>query len=86
MAASLPIITTNKGCIRDLVIDNENGFIINKQNPGQLADAILKLLEDPELIKRMGREGRRKFEKCFTKEKHINRMIEVFNKAFSDNG
>lgn len=85
MAASLPIITTNKGCIRDLVIDHENGFIVGPHQPERIADAILKLIENPDLRNRMGEAGRKKFEQFYTKEIHINRMIEVFNKALSEN-
>lgn len=85
MAASLPIITTNKGCIRDLVIDHENGFIVGPQQPEQIASAILKLIDNPDLRKRMGAAGREKFEQFYTKEIHINRMIEVFNKVLLEN-
>ncbi|NWF82166.1 MAG: glycosyltransferase family 4 protein [Chloroflexi bacterium] len=86
MAASLPIITTNKGCIRDLVIDHENGFIVEPQQPEQIAFAILQLIDNPDLRKRMGKAGRKKFEQYYTKEIHIHRMIEVFNKTLATNG
>ena len=33
MASGLPIITTDTGVIREMVIDGENGFIIDKQSP-----------------------------------------------------
>jgi len=86
MAASLPIITTNKGCIRDLVIDHENGFIVEPQQPEQIASAILQLIDNPDLRKRLGEAGRKKFEQYYTKEIHIHRMIEVFNKTLATNG
>lgn len=78
MAAGLPIITTDTGCIKECVIDGENGFIIPKKNPDAIAEKIIYFIEHPEERKRMGRRGRELYEQKFTKEHFIQRMIEVF--------
>ena len=78
MAAGLPVIATPVGSIPEVVIDGETGFIIEKKNPRAAADAIIKLLEDPELRVKMGKEGRKRYEEHFTLDKNITRIIEIF--------
>jgi len=41
-----------------LVRDGRNGFIVPERDAGALADALRKLVADPELATRMGEAGR----------------------------
>jgi glycosyltransferase involved in cell wall biosynthesis len=54
MAAGLPIVSTRMGGIPDLVKDGENGFLVPPENPHKLAEALLQLLEHPELVEKIG--------------------------------
>jgi len=60
MAVGLPIIATSVGGIPEQVEDGKNGLLIEPKNPDQLAEAILRLLNDRELRLQMGREGYKK--------------------------
>lgn len=75
MEWKLPIITTNEGGIPDVVKDGKNGFIVPCQmdkgvnrgpSPIELAEAIDKLIRNPQLRHRMGEEGYRKFKQNYT--------------------
>jgi len=79
MAAGLPIITTNQGCIKESVIDGENGFIIPKRDSDSIAEKIIYLIEHPEVRKRMGRKSRQIYEANFTEEHFVQRMIDALN-------
>ena len=57
-AAGAPIITTDTPGCRDAVIDRVSGFLCALNAPGELAEAMAKLLADPDLIIQMGRAGR----------------------------
>jgi glycosyltransferase involved in cell wall biosynthesis len=57
-AAGAPIITTDTPGCRDTVVDRESGFLCALNAPDQAAAAMARLLDDPELISRMGRAGR----------------------------
>ena len=85
MAAGLPIITTDQGCIKESVIDGENGFIIPKKNPDAIANKILKLIHDPELRKRMGLKSRELYHAKFTGEHFVQNMIDTISLALKDN-
>ena len=53
MAASLPIISTDVGGIKDIV--EENGILTENGSERQLKDALLRLIEDPVLRRKMGK-------------------------------
>ncbi|MDF0666488.1 MAG: glycosyltransferase family 4 protein [Nitrospira sp.] len=79
MAAGVPVIFTDRGCLRDTVPDGEVGLEVPIGDPRQLADRILWLLDHPEAIKAMGVRARKRYEALYTKERHIERMIDVFS-------
>ena len=53
-----PIITTDAPGCRETVIDGENGFLVPVKAFDELANAMLKFAEKPELIVRMGIRSR----------------------------
>jgi len=79
MAAGLPIITTDQGCIKESVIDGENGFIIPKRDPDSVAEKILYLIEHPDVRETMGHKSRQLYEANLTEEHFVQRMIDVIN-------
>ena len=82
MAAGCPVISTKGvGAIEEVVLQGETGILVEKQNPGQLAEAINRLVEDPGLRTMMGMAGRKRFEEHYRLEKNIERMIAVFQNA-----
>ncbi len=84
MAAGLPVIFTNRGCLRDTVPDGEAGLEVPVGDPRQLADRILWLLDHPEDMKKMGARARKRYEVLYTKERHIQRMIDVFSSSCTE--
>jgi len=79
MAAGLPIISTDQGAIAEYVIDGDNGFIVDKQNPAMIAEKVLVLARDPTLRQTMGRRSRQLYEANLTEEKLVERLAGVFN-------
>lgn len=79
MACGLPIISTDKGAIKESVIEGENGFLVESHSPGSIAECVLDLVQDTELRIRMGRRSRELYEAKFTEEK----MIKALKKALS---
>ena len=57
MASGLPIITTDAGGVIDIVKNNINGIIVQKNNIQALADAMIKICENDNCIKKMGNES-----------------------------
>ncbi|UVT14498.1 MAG: glycosyltransferase family 4 protein [Nitrospira sp.] len=78
MAAGIPIIFTDRGCLRDTVLDGVAGLEVPIGDVSQLAERIVWLLDHPGQMKLMGAQARRRYEAMYTKERHIQRMIDVF--------
>ncbi|MBV5278116.1 MAG: glycosyltransferase, partial [Campylobacteraceae bacterium] len=65
------------GC-RETVDQGINGFLVPPYNASALADAIKKLLDDPDLRSRMGRAGREKALKEFDVATIVDKHLEVY--------
>lgn len=62
MSWELAVIATPVGAIPDVVTDGKNGFLIPVSDTQALGNAILRLIEDPVLCRRLGAEGRKSVE------------------------
>lgn len=62
MACGIPVIASDIGGIPDVVKSWENGLLVPPMNSNALADAIIYLLENEEVRKKMGEDGRKKVE------------------------
>lgn len=68
LAAGLPAVTTDRGAIREIVVDRETGFVLPEPVPAELAERILLMLGEPGLRERMGRAARERHLGHFTQE------------------
>jgi phosphatidylinositol alpha-mannosyltransferase len=60
MAAGAPIVASDIPGYRDVVTDGLEGVLVERQNPGALADALCRLLGNPKLRASMRRAGQAK--------------------------
>ena len=60
MAAGAPIVASDIPGYRDVITHSEEGLLVERQNPGALADALCRLLLSPELRASMRRAGQSK--------------------------
>lgn len=78
-AAGKAIITNDVPGCRDIVQNGDNGLLVAPNDSAKLAEAIEKLLDDPELCEKMGRRGREIFMERFTMEQVVNAHLSVYN-------
>ena len=81
MAAGKPIVGTETGGIPEVVKDGINGYIVPPKKPEALADAILKLLSEPENAREMGLAGRRMAMENHTREKMLDDTEALYRKV-----
>jgi len=81
MRAGLPTIGSDVGGVREAVEDGQNGFLVPREDPEELSRKVRILLTDAQLRRRMGQEGRRRYESMFTFEKMYERTLEVYKQA-----
>lgn len=67
MAWGLPVITTPNGGTVESVIDGVNGYVVDTSNISGIVERFNRLLNNSLLRANMGLEGKKRFEKMFTK-------------------
>lgn len=56
-ACNVPVISTDVGGVRDIVLENETGFIVTKGNLLEYTEKLLELIEDDDKRKAMSEKG-----------------------------
>ena len=81
MAYKTPCIGTTVDAMPEIIENGKTGFLVPPNGYKQLADKLTLLLEDENLMKRMGEEGREKVEKYFTWDLVVERMTKQFERV-----
>jgi glycosyltransferase involved in cell wall biosynthesis len=58
-----PVVVTSAGGTGELIDNEQNGMIVEPENPEAFAKAVLKLVENPKLRKKVGKGGKKYLEK-----------------------
>ncbi|MFC1590732.1 glycosyltransferase family 4 protein [Candidatus Omnitrophota bacterium] len=64
-ACGKPVIGGRSGGVEDAVVDNETGILVDPLNKDDISGAIIRILKDDVLAKRLGDNGRRRVERSF---------------------
>jgi L-malate glycosyltransferase len=78
MATARPIVATDVGGNSEVVVDGETGLLVAAADPGQMAGAILKLLQAPEMAQEMGAAGRRRVTLHYRVDVMARRIEELY--------
>jgi len=77
-ACGRPIVTTDAPGCREIVNNEVNGLLVPVRNEMELANAIQRLIESPELRQTMGARGREIVLKEFSVEKVVSETMAVY--------
>ena len=61
------------------MVEGETGFLVLRADPGAMAEALLRYLEDDSLRDRHGAAARRRAEKHFSIHGMVNRYLKVYD-------
>lgn len=78
LACGLPGVITEVGGARELVEDGLNGFVIQTGDVNQAVAHASELLRNPELLKRMGKESRKRCESRFV----VDSMVRAYERVY----
>jgi phosphatidylinositol alpha-1,6-mannosyltransferase len=76
-ACGKPVVGGRSGGISDAVVDGVTGLLVDPDNIDEVAEAILKLLNDKHLAQRLGRAGRKRAVQELTWEAVASRLETV---------
>jgi glycosyltransferase involved in cell wall biosynthesis len=81
MAAGLPVIATTSRAFPEIVQHGVTELLVERGSPEALAEAIERLLADPALRVRMGTAGRACVAECFTWDRSIARLVDLYERG-----
>lgn len=80
MACGKPVIASNAGGTREIVVDKKTGYLIHNETPEEIAEMITDLLDHKEKRNEIGENARFHIEKHFT----VDRMGRDFSNLYSE--
>lgn len=84
MASGLPVVATAVGGNAELVEDGATGHLVRPSDPGALADALRRYVEDAGLRRRQGFLGRQRVECEFSMDGMIRRYVDVYDELLAE--
>jgi glycosyltransferase involved in cell wall biosynthesis len=86
LAMAKPVVVTDVGGNRELVIDGETGLLVPARDPVRLAAGILTLIQQPERALTMGWTGRHMVERDFSHEVKAQRVEQLYRQILERKG
>ena len=83
MASGLPVVATRVGDI-PRVVQPETGILVPPAKPDELAGAVIRLLDDPALCRKMGEAGRVYALKNHSLQAWMDRLLEIFKQTIEE--
>jgi glycosyltransferase involved in cell wall biosynthesis len=78
LAAGRPVVATRVGGVPDVVVEGEDGFLVEPGATDDLADRLAQLARNPELRERMGRAGRERVLPRYA----VNRLVDDVDRLY----
>ncbi len=83
MALRKPVIATDAGGPREIVVSGNTGTLVPPAAPESLARAIVQICSEPGALTRLGDHGFARYQELFTAERMSKAMISVYAQALS---
>jgi glycosyltransferase involved in cell wall biosynthesis len=85
MSCALPVVTTPIAGIPDLVVNDENGRLVDARDATALADALEELINQSQLRRRLGDQARRTVIRDYQIEQNAEALAHIFKTVAASN-
>lgn len=82
-ATGLPVVVSDVGGLPEVVEENETGLIVKTEDIEAAADAINKLVLDPQLRERLGKAGRELVMKKYEWQSNVTQMESIYSEVLA---
>jgi glycosyltransferase involved in cell wall biosynthesis len=86
MASGKPVVATQIGGLVEIVRNEEDGFLVPEKDAAALADAAVRLLSNPGLAAKLGRQARERVTREFSLEAWVDRVLAAYERALEEHG
>jgi glycosyltransferase involved in cell wall biosynthesis len=81
MASELPIIYTNVGAMKELLLDGINGICIHPRDPKAIAKSVIDLITNRLVMKKIGEANKKMSKEKFDLRKIFSRIEDIYHNA-----
>lgn len=79
-AMQLPVVVSDAGGMKYGLIPNETGFVVKEKDIIGFADAIQRIIKNPDLGKKMGKKGRKFVVNNYDSKVLVKRLLKIYNR------
>jgi len=84
MAMEVPVVVTNISAIPELIQNGKSGLLVPPRQPEQMAHAMVRLLTDSDLRRRVIAEAKKRVERDFNNKKLVMELAATFNREIME--
>lgn len=84
-ASHVPVVAAKAGGVPEVIVEGETGLLCEKENPQSFADAVMHLVNNPQLREKFIKNGFEHLQKNFTKEAIAKKMMEELEEVYNAN-
>ena len=86
MSSGLPMIVTDVGGNAEAVAAEQTGLVVPPRNPDELGDAILRLVREPALRRKLSQGGQKRVQEEFTLERCVSSHRAMYEEPLARSG
>lgn len=80
VASGMPVIASNHADIPEIVLDGQNGILVEEKNVDALVDSLIDLIRNPDKRKEMGLLGREHVTSNFNLIEQVKKLEKIYQK------
>ena len=81
MACEIPVIVSDADGLKEVVVNNETGFIVHKKDYKTIAEKLKELILNENLRIGLGKNGRKRVLELYDWNNNVDKMIEIYKEA-----
>jgi glycosyltransferase involved in cell wall biosynthesis len=86
MSLGLPCISSHVGPIPEMIVNRENGLLVDPLSTQEITTAICELLSNPALSKQLGNAAKATADNLFDPYRQTQKLIAVYEEIFAETG
>lgn len=84
MASGVPVVATRVGGVVDIIEDGKNGILVPPADPKSIADAVMRIFNDPGLAVQLAENAYAKVKEKYSLELMVKNTLDVYRDALSN--
>lgn len=84
-ATNKPVVISNTGGLPEVVLNESTGIIVPPRDVNKTADAIERLILNPQLREKFGKNGREFVASSYNLDNNVNKMITIYQNLLNNN-